>query len=152
MPGTKRIFVDEPSVDEEIVYCLTPETVKNMTKFLNALARQFEDIVVALGIGAEDDEDMSEREQFLYGDLCSKPGVFAVGEIMKRLENEKNHLQVMDALACMHDYDFDWDAIKDGIDSEEDEKEVHRIWRLLSKWADVANEQRTRASKKRKSE
>ena len=143
---TNTIVIEEPEV-EKTLYVLGKKTLKNMPMFLHALAYVFEDTATSVVL---DDDESSEAEKFLLRELCTEPGIFDEDKITKLLEDETNHLQVMDALACMQNYDFEWGDITAGIDSEEDEKEVLRIWNLLTKWAEAAKEQRTRASKKRK--
>ena len=152
MPSNKRrIIVDESSDDDEVVYCLKPKTVKNIRMVLEAIRDLFEDAVTTFERD-DDDDETSEAEKFLLDNLCTDPGVLDIDNIMKLLEDEKNHLQVMDALACVQDYDYDWADITARIDSDQDQKEFRRIWDLLPRWAEAAKEQRTRASKKRKSE
>jgi hypothetical protein len=148
MPSNKRhIIVDESSDDEEVVYFLKPKTVKNLPMLLDAIAPLIEDSVTSF---VRDDDETSETEKFLLKKLCTEPGVLDNDKIMKLLEDEKNHLQVMDALACVRGYDYDWADVVVYIDLDQDEWEIRRIWDLLPRWAVAAKEQRTRASKKRK--
>jgi predicted lipoprotein len=110
------LVIDEPEV-EQTVYVLGKKTLKNISMFLDALARVFEHTTEGMAL---DDDETSEAEKFLLAELCTKPGVFNVDKIKKLLEDENNHLQVMHALACMQNYDFEWRDVTDGIDSDED--------------------------------
>ena len=150
MPGNKRVLVDDSSSDEEILYVLGKKTLKNMRMFLEAFSEEF----WRVKDGDEPDED-DEAEIFLMKTLCTEPGELDIEKILKLLEDEKNHLPVMEALECLLSYDIDRKHVDSHVLSDEEVAELHRIAELLPKWGKGARDEREKrasASKKATSE
>jgi hypothetical protein len=102
--------------------------------------------------GDEPDDESTEAETFLLTCLCSKPGTLDVEGILALIEaDEDTHLPVMEALDCLLGYDIDMHDVESFLDSEEDVAELRRIVEWLPKWAECAQQERVRASKKMKS-
>lgn len=148
MLSNKRILVYDSSSDDETVYVLGIKTLQNMPMFVQAFSGPF----WQQKDGDEPDEESSAAEVFLLKELCSTPGTLHEEKIIDLLKDEKNHLPVMEALECLLGYDLDMQDVESGLQSEQEVAEVRRIVRLLPKWAKVANEERSIAFKKAKSE
>ena len=150
MPSNKRILVDDSSSDDETVYVyvLSNKTLQKMPMFVQAFSEPF----WQQKDGDEPDEESSTAETFLLKVLCSTPGTLDEEKILDLLKDEKNHLPVMEALECLLGYDLDMQDVESGLQSEQEVAEVRRIVRLLPKWAKIANEERSIAFKKAKSE
>ena len=148
MPGNKRVLIDESSSDEEILYVLGKKTLQHMSMFVQAFSGPF----WQQRNGDEPDEESSVAEIFLLKELCSTPGTLDGEKILDLLKDEKNHLPVMEALGCLLDYDLDIADVEGGLQSEEEVAEVRRVARLLRQWGKIAAEERSKASKKAKSE
>ena len=143
MPGSKRVLCDSSSDDEIVVFTLGKKTLKNFPTFLHAYSVPFHQHMDGQAI----EDDMSEAETFLLGELCTKPGTFDEDKIMRLLKDEANHLPVMEALAFLLNYDINLDDVTDGFD-EADTAEIKRINALLPRWAEIAKKERARLSKK----
>jgi hypothetical protein len=128
MPKHKRVVHDSSSDDEgeRIIYVLGNRTKEFLPKFLEAFAVPFWQNKG----GDEPDDESTEAETFLLTCLCSKPGTLDVEGILALIEaDEDTHLPVMEALDCL----------------------LGRIVEWLPKWAECAQQERVRASKKMKS-
>jgi hypothetical protein len=150
MPKHKRVVHDSSSDDEgeRIMYVLGNRTKEFLPKFLEAFAVPFWQNKG----GDEPDDESTEAETFLLTCLCSKPGTLDVEGILALIEaDEDTHLPVMEALDCLLGYDIDMHDVESFLDSEEDVAELRRIVEWLPKWAECAQQERVRASKKMKS-
>ena len=122
------------------MYVMSKKTKKSIRVLVDAFHGPFWQAID----GDEPDEESSEAEIFLLKTLCSSPGTLDVEKIMELLEDETNHLRVMQALYCLLDYDINMADVVDYLDSEEEVAEFRRVVRLLPRWAEV------RSSKKSK--
>jgi len=149
MPKHKRVVHDSSSDDEgeRILYVLGNRTKKFLPKFLQAFAVPFWQNKG----GDEPDAESTEAEIFLLKCLCSKHWLDVEGILHMIEVDEDNHLPVMEALDCLLGYDIDMYDVESSLDSEEDVAELRRIVEWLPKWAERAQEERVRASKKMKS-
>jgi len=120
--------------DEEIMYVLGKRTVKSMPMFLDVLSS----LLYRAMNGEDPDDDSSTHEVYLLDELRVN-GTLNTDKIIKLLEDERNHLKVMAALAHMMNYDNDLgEATMDLEDA--DRAEFERIWALLPRWALAAAE------------
>ena len=137
MPSNKRrIVVDSESEDEEIVYVLGKKTLKSFKDFFLDSYRH------ALGsLDADDDED-DHALNYLHKNMYSaEDDCFDADAALELLNNEKNHVDVMAALEAGRNYDLDFEEQASYLDKDQD-KELRRILRLLSRWHDMAETQK----------
>jgi len=132
MSTTKRVLVDDSS-EEEIMYVMSNKTKNSIRILVGAFHGPF----WQAKDGEEPDEESSEAEIFLLKTLCSSPGTLDVEKIMELLEDETNHLRVMQALYCLLGYDLSMEDVEEYLDSDEEVAEVRRVVRLLPRWAEV---------------
>ena len=138
MPSNKRkVVLDSDSEDdEEIVYVLGKKTIESLNKFfLDSYGHAMGSIDFN-----EDEEDPAkvylQKKMYSAEDDC-----FDADATLELLKDEKNHMDVMTALAAGCDYDLDFEEQASYLD-EEQAKELRRILALMSRWYDVAENQK----------